>query len=143
MLFRSTDFLDVLTAAREGDSLPQLSFAPRATVCKYAVPDGYPTDPEAGAEVTVDEESAAASAEGSDGEALLFYASVDEREDGVYTTTSRSFAVAGTADTISVAEETAEDALEAAGDGVRIRHDIGKPDLVRQRIDHMAELRGE
>ncbi|PSP69331.1 phosphoribosylamine--glycine ligase [Halobacteriales archaeon QH_8_67_27] len=139
----NTDFLDVLTAAREGDSLPQLSFAPRATVCKYAVPDGYPTDPEAGAEVTVDEASAAASAEGSDGEALLFYASVDEREDGIYTTTSRSFAVAGTADTISVAEETAEDALEAAGDGVRIRHDIGKPDLVRQRIDHMAELRGE
>ena len=140
----NTDFVDVLTAAREGESLPQLSFAPKATVCKYAVPDGYPTDPEAGAEVTVDEESAAASAEGSDGEALLFYASVDEREDGIYTTTSRAFAVVGLAETITQAESTAENALAVAGEeGLRIRHDIGKQDLVQQRINHMAELRGE
>jgi phosphoribosylamine--glycine ligase len=68
---------------------------------------------------------------------------VDEREDGIYTTTSRAFAVVGIADTIAVAEEVAEDALAAAGDGVRIRHDIGTPDLVQKRIDHVARLRGE
>ncbi len=131
----NTDFLDVLTAAREGDSLPQLSFQPKATVCKYAVPDGYPTDPESGAKVTIDEENA--------GEALLFYASVDDREDGIYTTTSRSYAVVGVADTITEAEEIAEGALERAGtEGLRVRHDIGKPDLVQQRIDHMDEIRG-
>jgi phosphoribosylamine--glycine ligase len=131
-----TDFLDVLTAARDGEDLPQLTFQRQATVCKYAVPEGYPTDPEAGALVKVDEESA--------GEAILFYASVDERDDGIYTTTSRSFAVVGVADTITEAEEIAEDALAVAGEeGLRIRHDIGKPDLVQQRIDHMAELRGE
>jgi phosphoribosylamine--glycine ligase len=154
----NTDFVDVLVAAREDRSLPQLSFAPRATVCKYAVPDGYPTDPESGARVTVDEEtiervnaryrgdpdeSGAVVDGGSSPEALLFYASVDERDDGIYTTTSRAFAVVGIAETISIAEEVAEDALEAAGDGVRIRHDIGKPDLVQRRIDHVAELRGE
>ena len=140
----NTDFLDVLTAARDGDSLPQLSFAPRATVCKYAVPAGYPTDPEAGAKVKVDAESAAAAAEGTGGEAILFYASVDERDDGIYTTTSRAFAVVGLADTITQAEEIAEDALALAGeDGLRIRHDIGKADLVQQRIDHVAEMRGE
>ncbi|MFB6141109.1 MAG: phosphoribosylamine--glycine ligase [Halosimplex sp.] len=139
----NTDFLDVLTAARDDDPLPQLSFAPKATVCKYAVPEGYPTDPASGAKVTVDEESVAAAAEGTDGEALLFYASVDERDDGIYTTTSRSFAVVGVADTIDAAEAIAEDALAAAGDGVRIRHDIGTPDLVQQRIDHVRELRGE
>ncbi|WP_302080845.1 phosphoribosylamine--glycine ligase [Salinibaculum rarum] len=131
-----TDFLDVLTAARDGDDLPKLKFQRQATVCKYAVPEGYPTDPESGALVKVDEESA--------GEAILFYASVDEREDGIYTTTSRSFAVVGVADTITDAEEIAEGALAVAGEeGLRIRHDIGKPDLVQQRIDHMAELRGE
>jgi phosphoribosylamine--glycine ligase len=131
-----TDFLDVLTAAREGDSLPQLSFARQATVCKYAVPDGYPTDPQAGARVAIDENSA--------GDALLFYASVDEREDGIYTTTSRSFAVVGVADTIAEAEQQAETALAAAGEeGLRMRHDIGKPDLVQRRIDHMRELRGD
>ena len=131
-----TDFLDVLTAARDGAALPELAFDAQATVCKYAVPDGYPTDPDAGALVTIDEDSA--------GDALLYYASVDAREDGIYTTTSRSYAVVGVADTISEAEEMAEDALERAGtEGLRVRHDIGKEDLVDQRIDHMDELRGE
>ncbi|MFC4437423.1 MULTISPECIES: phosphoribosylamine--glycine ligase [Natrialbaceae] len=129
-----SDFLEILTAARDGERLPDLSFASQATVCKYAVPEGYPTDPEAGAKVEVDEESA--------GDALLYYASVDERDDGVYTTTSRSFAVVGLADSITEAEEIAEDALAVAGEeGLHMRHDIGKPDLVQQRIDHVAELR--
>ncbi|MFC7080151.1 phosphoribosylamine--glycine ligase [Halorussus caseinilyticus] len=142
----NTDFLDVLTAAREGESLPELSFAPKATVCKYAVPEGYPTDPKAGAKVEVDEESVARSAteSSSAGDALLFYASVDERDDGIYTTTSRAFAVVGVADTITEAEEIAEDALAVAGEeGLDVRHDIGKPDLVQKRIDHVNELRGE
>ncbi|ELZ24758.1 phosphoribosylamine--glycine ligase [Natrinema limicola] len=131
-----TDFLDVLTAARDGEAPPELEFADQATVCKYAVPEGYPTDPEAGAKVQVDEESA--------GDALLYYASVDERDDGIYTTTSRSFAVVGVADSIDEAEEIAEDALAVAGDeGLHMRHDIGKADLVQRRIDHMNELRDE
>jgi phosphoribosylamine--glycine ligase len=143
-----TPFVDVLTAARDGDSeaqrasgsrtqsgdtLPDLAFSGEATVCKYAVPEGYPTDPEAGAEIAVDEESA--------GDALLYYASVDERDGRLYTTTSRAFAVVGRGDSIAAAEAQAEDALAAAGDRVRIRHDIGKADLVQRRIDHMDELR--
>ncbi|PSQ62086.1 MAG: phosphoribosylamine--glycine ligase [Halobacteriales archaeon SW_8_66_22] len=131
-----TDLLDVLVAAREGESLPKLRFSREATVCKYAVPDGYPTNPAGGTRIDIDEESA--------GDALLYYASVEERGDGVYTTTSRSFAVVGVAESITTAEETAEEAIAAAGgSGLRVRHDIGKPELVQQRIDHMAELRGE
>ncbi|MFB6170625.1 MAG: phosphoribosylamine--glycine ligase, partial [Haloarculaceae archaeon] len=158
-----TPFLDVLTAARDGEELPDLAFQGRATVCKYAVPEGYPTDPQGGTKVEVDEESVAraparateessgdeprdsvarATADSEDGEALLFYASVDAREDGIYTTTSRSFAVVGIDETITGAERIAEAALDAAGEGLRVRHDIGTPDLVQQRIDHMAELRG-
>ncbi|TKX35688.1 phosphoribosylamine--glycine ligase [Halorubrum sp. CGM5_25_10-8B] len=128
-----TPFVDVLAAARDGDALPELDFSGEATVCKYAVPDGYPTDPDAGAAIAVDEESA--------GDALLYYASVDERDDGLYTTTSRAFAVVGRGDSIAAAEAQAEDALAAAGDRVRIRHDIGTADLVQRRIDHMDELR--
>ena len=130
-----TDFIDVLTAARDGNDLPELDFADEATVCKYAVPAGYPVDPDAGAKIAVDEETV--------GDGLLFYASVDAREDGLYTTTSRSFAVVGLADSIAAAEETAEDALAAADDGFHIRHDIGKVDLVQSRIDHMDALRDE
>ncbi|AXG07717.1 phosphoribosylamine--glycine ligase [Haloplanus rubicundus] len=136
-----TPFRDVLTAARDGDPLPELDFDARATVCKYAVPAGYPTDPEAGARIEVDEGSVAEAAAAGDGDALLFYASVDAREDGLYTTTSRAFAVVGIAGTIANAEAIAEDALSAAGDGLRIRHDIGKADLVERRIEHVTRLR--
>ncbi|GAB6862954.1 phosphoribosylamine--glycine ligase [Haloplanus litoreus] len=139
-----TPFVDVLTAARDGDTLPELSFAPRATVCKYAVPAGYPTDPESGVRIDVDEESVAAAAaeHGSDaGEALLFYASVDARDEDLYTTTSRAFAVVGVDGTISDAEAIADAALAAAGDGVRVREDIGKPSLVQRRVDHVDRLR--
>jgi len=130
-----TDLLAVLTAARDGEELPPLEFDLRATVCKYGVPAGYPTDPEAGTRLTLDESSV--------GDALLYYASVDEREDGIYTTTSRSFAVVGVADTIPEAEAIAADALGAAPEeGVRVREDIGTADLVQRRVDHMDELRG-
>jgi phosphoribosylamine---glycine ligase len=154
----NTPLLDVLVAAREGEELPQLSFAPRATVCKYAVPEGYPDDPEGGTRIAVDEESVARAAEAGDGDALLFYASVDEREDGedrsssgdrtasdggIYTTTSRSFAVVGIAESIPEAEAIAEEALSGADEGVRVRHDIGTEALVQARIDHANELRGD
>ncbi|MFW5919898.1 MAG: phosphoribosylamine--glycine ligase [Halanaeroarchaeum sp.] len=128
-----TPLVDVLVAARDGDPLPELEFSPKATVCKYAVPDGYPTDPQAGAEVTLSESSV--------GDAILFYASVDARDDGIFATTSRSFAVVGVADTIAAAESIAGAALEDVGDGFRIREDIGKASLVQQRIDHMDEIR--
>jgi phosphoribosylamine--glycine ligase len=129
-----TPFLDVLTAARDGDSLPELSFSPQATVCKYAVPEGYPTSPDAGARIEVDESSV--------GDALLFYASVDERENGLYTTTSRSFAVVGHGDDVAAAEERAEAALAGVDDGFHVRHDIGTADLIQRRVDHMNDLRG-
>jgi phosphoribosylamine--glycine ligase len=137
-----TPLSDVVTAARDGESLPALDVAERATVCKYAVPAGYPTDPDAGAHITVDEDVVADAAAGTDGEALLFYASVDERPDGLYTTTSRSFAVVGVADTIEAAEAIASEALSAAGEGLRVREDVGRPELVRRRVEHVEDLRG-
>jgi phosphoribosylamine--glycine ligase len=130
-----TDFLDVLRAARDGDRLPKLSFERLATVCKYAVPEGYPTDPRGGTRIAVDEAAT---------DALLFYASVDEREDGIYTTTSRAFAVVGTGDSIQEAESVASDALAAVGDeGLRVRRDVGTAALVQARVDHVADLHGE
>jgi phosphoribosylamine--glycine ligase len=127
-----TDFGEVVRGASEG-ATPNADFADRATVCKYIVPDGYPTNPEAGAEIDVDV--------GGDGDTLVFYASVDARDGKLYTTTSRSVAVVGLGDTISEAEERAEAALGGVGDGLRVRHDIGKPDVVQKRVDHMKEVR--
>jgi phosphoribosylamine--glycine ligase len=90
----------------------------------------------AGAKVDIDAESA--------GDAHLFYASVDARKEGIYTTTSRSFAVVGVADSIAESEAIVEAAFDRTGtEGLRVRHDIGKADLIERRIEHMAELRTE
>lgn len=130
----NTSFLSLIETAIEGDSLPQLSFAPRATVCKYAVPEGYPTDPDAGRKLDIDTDEL--------DDVVLYYASVDEQDDGIYTTTSRAFAVVGIADTIAEAEELAESALEEIGlDGVDVRHDIGTESLIQERTEHIESIR--
>jgi len=128
-----TDFIEVLRAARNGSAPPELSFKPEATVCKYAVPAGYPRDPKAGSKVDID----VTDIPGAD----LYYASVDDRDDGLYTTTSRSFAVLGRGKSIEAAESRADLALTDIGDGFRVRSDIGTPQLIETRIDRMNALR--
>jgi phosphoribosylamine--glycine ligase len=130
-----TPLLDLLTAARDDDPLPELEFTKIATVCKYAVPEGYPTNPEGGTRLGLDESSI--------GDAELFYASVDAREDGIYTTTSRSFAVVGSGATIAEANTEADAALEDLPEGLRVRRDIGSASLLQSRIDHLADVRDE
>ncbi|ERG92426.1 MAG: phosphoribosylamine--glycine ligase [Haloquadratum walsbyi J07HQW1] len=130
-----TSLLDIMRAAQHDESLPALSFSNQATVCKYAVPEGYPTDPHSGTKITVDEESAES--------VRVYYASVDSREDGLYTTTSRAFAVVGIADSIATAESQAETALSTVADGLRVRHDVGTPSLLQRRIEHMDAIREE
>jgi phosphoribosylamine--glycine ligase len=128
-----TPLIEILTAARDEDSLPDVTFSGAATVCKYAVPDGYPTNPSAGTRIEVDENAA--------GEALLFYASVEARETGLYTTGSRAYAVVGNGAEISEAEQEAETALGSSSESIRVRHDIGTAESIQQRIDHMNRLR--
>jgi len=130
-----TPLLDVLTAARNDDPLPDPEFADVATVCKYVVPEGYPTNPAGGTRVAIDA--------GDLDDAKLFYASVDAREDGIYTTTSRSYAVVGFGSSIPDAEAEASAALGDLPDGLRVRRDIGTQELLQARIDHMDAVRGE
>jgi len=134
-----TPLLDVLRAARDGRPLPAPDFDGRATVCKYAVPEGYPTEPEAGTRLDVDPDTGLV-----EPEAQLFFASVDERETGPFTTTSRALAVVGFGDSIAAAETATERGLSEIGEtGLRVRHDVGTEASVRERVEHARELRGE
>ncbi len=91
-----TDFVDIMSAVVKGTlrDLP-VKFSRKATVCKYAVPAGYPDNPEKDSEVVV----------GDIGKASVYYASVYEKEGKIYTTTSRAVAVVGCAETIEAAEK--------------------------------------
>ena len=128
-----TDFVEIMSAMVKGTlgKLP-VSFSKKATVCKYAVPAGYPDNPEKDSEVIV----------GDIGKASIYYASVYEKEGKVYTTSSRAIAVVGLAETIDAAEKIAQNALENIQGKLFFRKDIGTAALIQKRIDHMKELRG-
>ncbi|MGP8320138.1 MAG: phosphoribosylamine--glycine ligase [Methanosarcinaceae archaeon] len=128
-----TDYVDVISAIVNGTLANiDVKFSEKATVCKYAVPAGYPDDPTKDSEViTGDMENA-----------LLFYSSVYGKEGKVYTTGSRAVAVVGIADSIAEAETIAQNALDNIKGDLYSRRDIGTAAVIQKRIDHMKEIRG-
>jgi len=128
-LLRS-DFIELAESSID-ENLKTASYELCATVCKYVVPSGYPEKPQL-SEIRIDEGSM---------DALLFYASVNEEGDKITTTTSRSLAVLGIADTIEDAEHKAENALSAIKGNIFSRHDIGTKKVIEKRIEHMKAVR--
>jgi phosphoribosylamine--glycine ligase len=68
---------------------------------------------------------------------------VNEKDGKVYTTSSRSLAVVGVADNIPDAEALSEMGLASVRGKFHCRHDIGKEQLIRKRIEHMEAIRGD
>jgi len=131
------DFVEVMKAIVHGglENL-DISFADKATVCKYLVPAGYPTKPEKGIKIKVDEEAVEATG------AKLHYASVGEEDGKILTSGSRAISVTGVADTIERAEKIAEKATSYVRGPLEHRKDIGTHDLIQKRFDHMKKLLG-
>ena len=128
------DFLDVCLNIVNGtlDKI-DVRFKKQATVCKYAVPAGYPDDPVKDSIVEI----------GDLKESFLFYSSVYEKDNKIYTTGSRALAVLGIADTIRDAEKKAQAGLADLKGALHSRRDIGTDELIRKRVQHMKELRGQ
>jgi phosphoribosylamine--glycine ligase len=129
----TTDLVTICEAMVTG-KLQQLpvQFAHLATVCKYAVPEGYPDNPCKNAIIDV---SAVNNAE------HLYFAAVEERAGKLYTMGSRAIAVVGVADTISGAEKIAEEEINRIKGQLFHRTDIGTAALIQQRVQQMQELR--
>jgi phosphoribosylamine--glycine ligase len=115
----------------------KVEFAEKASVCKYIVPTGYGEKPMADREIKVDE--AAVRREG----ARAFYAAVNETDGVITTTGSRAVGVVGIGADIAEAERRCEAALHhVKGEAIYVRHDIGRPDILRQKVERMARIRG-
>ena len=107
-------------------------FKNKATVCKYAVPEGYPDNPVKGEAIDLSN---------IDNPDTLFYASVDIHNGQLIEAGSRTVAVVGIAETISAAEQIAEKEVSTVGGPLFHRADIGTDVLVQQRVEHMELLR--
>jgi phosphoribosylamine--glycine ligase len=113
-----------------------VEFEKKATVCKYLVPEGYPISPKKEMPIKVHEEKIM-----KDG-IELYFASVNEiSPNEIITTTSRSIAIVGIADTIENAEKIAEEATKFVEGSLFHRKDVGTRELIQKRIDHLKELK--
>ena len=133
-----TDFVDVCEAIING-TLDKISveFEKKATVCKYVVPRGYPTQPEK--EMRIDISDLPAPSD----KLKIFYASVNKKPDGLYLTGSRAIALVGIGANLAEAEQIAEDAANRIKGPVRHRMDIGTQELIQKRINHMNHVLGK
>ncbi|MBI4232324.1 phosphoribosylamine--glycine ligase [Candidatus Peregrinibacteria bacterium] len=131
-----TDFVDICEAIIEGrlDEL-EIEFENKATVCKYIVPEGYPDQPVKNERIEIGEPG------GEVGDVEIFYASVDERDDGLYLCGSRAVAFVGIGSSIEEAEKAAQRAVEGVKGPVFYRRDIGSKALIDVRVKMMEELR--
>ena len=129
-----SDFIEIClgiinTTLNECDVL----FSNKATVCKYAVPEGYPDSP------IKDERIGLSKIKHPD---QLYLASVDFKNNILLESGSRTAAVVGIADTVKEAETIAENEIKHIEGPLFHRKDIGTSQLINKRIHHMKALRG-
>lgn len=128
-----TDFVEVCQKMISGKlTKDSVKFANLATVCKYAVPKGYPDDPVKDVQIDVSQIKHPKQ---------LFYGAVDMRGGELFATGSRTVAVVGVAKTIAEAEKIAEEEINKINGPLFHREDIGTEQLIRRRVTQMAELR--
>jgi len=127
-----TDFVNVCNAITNQQLHKiKIRFQNKATVCKYVVPKGYPDNPIKNKKINVSKIPQ---------NAKLYYASVEQREDGLYTTASRAIACLGIADNLEKAEKIAEQAANSIKGHVFHREDIGTKKLIEKRVKHMKNI---
>ena len=111
----------------------EVSFARKASVCKYVVPEGYPDAPRNGDMV----ELPAKVPEG----VTVFLSAVDVREGALIATGSRTVAVVAAAGRIGEAEGLCERVVREIAGPFFHRADIGTEAAIARRVEHMKAVR--
>ena len=128
-----SDFVEVCLGIVNGNlNQKDISFRNQATVCKYAVPEGYPDSPVKGKPIDISEITETSQ---------LYFASVDMQDGQLYEAGSRTVAYVGIAETLSEAEAKAEAEISKVRGPLFHRTDIGTEELIQKRVEHMYKLR--
>ena len=125
-----TDFLKVCDQIIGGSlSKNSVEFEELSTVCKYAVPSGYPNKPAKGFVVDCKIE-----------DLDVYLASVKSSDGQVVACGSRTAAAIGKDKNVFVAEKFAERKISSIGGDLFHRKDIGTKELISRRIDRMEKI---
>jgi len=130
-----TSFVELCQQVVDGN-LKKASFEPKATVCKYLVPNGYPESGRANSIIRVDEEKI------NEAGAGVYYAAVNQKNNQIFTSSSRALALVAAGESISEAEEICEKATSFVDGDLYHRRDVGTTALIQKRIKHMEDLLG-
>jgi phosphoribosylamine--glycine ligase len=124
------DFVDVCQAIINGslDSL-KISFSKKATVCRYIVPPGYPEKPEIDTPLSLEKSNIESLG------ARVYFAKVNEKNGVCFTTSSRSIALVGIANSIEEATNVVEKSLTFIHGKYHVRTDIGKKHLKQKPLE--------
>lgn len=106
-----------------------VQFANLATVCKYLVPEGYPTNPLKNVKIEIPHDLD------------VYYASIEKRTNGLYLKGSRALALVGVAPTLEAAEQKVEEEIKKIKGPLFHRSDIGTKNLIEKRIAMMKKIR--
>jgi phosphoribosylamine--glycine ligase len=129
-----TDFVQICRAIvdRTLDAC-SVTFASKASVCKYVVPEGYPENPRKGDAVVLPSELPQG--------VCLFLSAVDLRDGELVATGSRTVAVVGTAATLGEAEALCERVVKQIPGRFFHRCDIGTAASIEDRVEQMKRAR--
>ena len=128
-----SDFVEVCHGIVNGNlDERNVSFSRRATVCKYAVPEGYPDSPVKGEPIDVSSVTDTSQ---------LYYASVDMKDGTLIEAGSRTVAYVGIAGSLVKAEAKAGREISKVRGPLFHRTDIGTTELIQKRVEHMQTLR--
>ncbi len=135
-----TDLVEVCEAILGGNlHRTKIEFENMATVCKYVVPQGYPDEPRGGKIVI--EQGTTHYKLPTTNSLRMYYASVDQKADGLYLSSSRAVAFVGIGKTLDEAEKIAESACATVKGPVFHRQDVGTQELIQKRVEMMKVLR--
>lgn len=132
-LLRS-DFIVACEAIISGNlNKVKVGFENLSSVCKYAVPEGYPDEPVKDQKIDVSKINK--------NKVDIYYAAVDQRDNGLYLTGSRAVALVGKHQDLYQAEEITEREIKKIQGPVFHRQDIGTKKLIEKRVKMMDEIR--
>lgn len=121
-----TDFLEICKAIHEEklDEI-EISFENKATVCKYVVPEGFPT-PSRNFRLQIDNDEI-------DKIGVHLFQSCFEAGEDIYEPSPRLFAITGVGNTLKEAYDKCEEGISCIkGKGIFHRKDIGTPELAKR-----------
>jgi phosphoribosylamine--glycine ligase len=134
LMLLESDFVTVCRAIANGTLADvDVSFANKASVCKYVVPEGYPDAPRKGDVVKLPVEVPK--------DVTVFLSAVDVRDGVLVATGSRTVAVVGVANTIAAAEALCETVVKQIPGPFFHRADIGTDAAIARRVAHRKAVR--